>query len=38
MIPEGYPKKCKCGGEFKQGLDTWASRIRCVKCGDYYDL
>lgn len=36
--PKGYPMKCKCGGTYKKGLDVWASRIRCEKCGDYYDL
>lgn len=35
---EGHPRYCECGGEFKAGLDVWASRIRCVKCFDYYDL
>lgn len=35
---QGHPRYCKCGGRFKAGLDDWASRIRCEKCGDYYDL
>lgn len=34
----GHPRYCKCGGEFKSGLDTWASRIRCDECYDYFDL
>jgi len=36
--PKGYPKKCKCGGNFKMNQDEWASRVRCDKCNDYYDL
>lgn len=36
--PKGYPLKCECGGTYTQGLDVWASRIRCINCGDYYDL
>ena len=37
-VVETYPKKCKCGGTYKKGIDIWPSRIRCAKCGDYYDL
>lgn len=36
--PEDYPQVCDCGGNFEMGLDEWPSRVRCVKCGDYYDL
>lgn len=37
--PKDYPQTCEmCGGKYKMGLDVWEGRIRCIKCGDYYDL
>ena len=36
--PEGYTQKCECGGNYKLGLDVWQTRVRCEKCGDWYDL
>lgn len=36
--PKGYPMRCDCGGTFKKDLDEWPSRMRCERCGDYFDL
>lgn len=35
---EENKKKCKCGGKYKPGGESWPSRMMCDKCGDYFDL